>query len=240
MYIMTESPSVVSKPLKIQQLPKKDYIRIESILQTVGDINKNKRRYSKELIESGLSTVEERIKEGSFLGELDHPVDTKPARQVSVLFDCASHRILEYGWDGNKLISVLETLDTPKGHIQRNLALQGVPVGYSFRGMGELKPVTEADGRQFFDVSGPLHIVTWDAVSNPSHKNAKIRKISESTLNEIQDYITEQSNYVYLNEEDIFEKEGFVCTKEGFCYLPNQFDKLVEERCIKLINKFKV
>jgi hypothetical protein len=238
MFLITEAPSVIAKPIKIQKVPKKDFIRLECVLQSMGEFNKNKRRYDRNLMESGISKVQERIQEGSFLGELDHPVDTKPNRQVTVLFEKASHRILEYGWDGNKLMGFLETLDTPCGHIERNLALQGVPVGYSFRGMGELRPVNES-GKNGYDVVGPLHVVTWDAVSNPSHSVAKIRKINESVLEDIyENALNIQSNSTMLNESEINESDGLICTNEGYCYLPNQFDELVEQKCIKLMNKF--
>ena len=241
MYIFTEAPSVASIPTNIKKFSKKDYIRMECILQTAGDVNKNKRMYSKSILESGMQSVLERIKEGSFLGELDHPVDTKPQRQVTVLFKDAAHRILEYGWEKNNLISVVETLDTPNGHILRNLALQGVPVGYSFRGMGELKQVTEKDNN-YFEVCGPLHVVTWDAVSNPSHRTAKVRKINESAMQNIYDYITENSEVSLpslMESGDIFEQDGMVC-KDGICYLPNQFDQLVEQKVFSTIDKYRI
>ena len=237
-YIISEESSIVSAPVIKGKFKNRDWIRMECILQTAGDINKNKRRYKKEILESGLSTVYERIADGSFLGELDHPIDTRPMRQVSVLFKEASHRILETWWEGNILKSVVETLDTPNGHILRNIAIQGVPVGWSFRGMGEVKPVSESGGN-FYDVTGPLVVITWDAVSNPSHKQARLVKITESVQDEINECLQETSQKFIHEQDGLVEKNGMICTKEGICYLPNQFDEFVQKRVVKLVNKYK-
>ena len=214
-------------------------LRMECVLQTVGDINRNKRRYSRELMEEGLGKIQDRINEGSFLGELDHPIDRNPTRQVSVLYKEASHRILECNWDGNKLVGVVENLRTPNGIILRNLAEDGVPIGFSFRGMGDLRPMNE-NGRSFNDVIGPIHVVTWDAVSFPSHAQAKMIKITE----DVQEQLFETSKKLrkistMLHEASgVSECDGMICTMEGVCYLPNDFDRLVEEKVISLVKKF--
>ena len=137
---MTEAPTIRSIPKKLKNL-KEGRIRIRACLQTGDVVNRNKRKYSKSLIESGVANVKPRINEGSLLGELDHPVASNAnsvARQVTVLFKEASHKFCEIGWDGNKLVSVLETLRTPNGEILRNLAEDGIPVGFSFRGISNL------------------------------------------------------------------------------------------------------
>lgn len=236
-YIINESETFRSIPKKIKKL--KDRIRMECVLQTVGDVNRNKRRYSRDLMESGMQKVSDRIKEGSFLGELDHPITKDPGRQVTVLYKEAAHRILEYGWNGNKLVGVLETLRTPNGQILRNLAEDGIPVGYSFRGMGDLRQIYE-NGNRIFDVVGPLHVITWDAVSHPSHAEAKIIRITEQVqgaLNEAAANMIAESSILH-EEIGIEENKDLICTKEGVCYLPNDFDKLVEQRVVNLVKKY--
>lgn len=236
-YIINESETFRSIPKKIKKL--KDRIRMECVLQTVGDVNRNKRRYSRDLMESGMQKVSDRIKEGSFLGELDHPITKDPGRQVTVLYKEAAHRILEYGWNGNKLVGVLETLRTPNGQILRNLAEDGIPVGYSFRGMGDLRQIYE-NGNRIFDVVGPLHVITWDAVSHPSHAEAKIIRITEQVqgaLNETAANMIAESSILH-EETGIEENKDLICTKEGVCYLPNDFDKLVEQRVVNLVKKY--
>jgi hypothetical protein len=237
-YIINESSNIRSVAKKVKKL-KGDKIRMECVLQTVGDINRNRRRYSKELMESGMSKVADRIEEGSFLGELDHPITKDPGRQVTVLYTCASHRIMEYGWEGNRLVGVLETLRTPNGTILKNLAEDGIPVGYSFRGMGDLRQIHESSG-VVYDVIGPLHVVTWDAVSHPSHSQAKLIRITdpvERRLHETASNMMEES--IILHESSgIKEMNGLICTTEGVCYIPNDFDKMVQTRVAKLIKSF--
>ncbi len=248
MYIMSESP-VMSRP----EITKKtrDKIRFEACLQTVGDVNRNKRRYSKDILEGGIAKIQERLDEGSFIGELDHPISTNPTRQVTVLYKEASHRIMEMGWDGDKLVGVVESLRSPNGKILRDLAEDGLPIGFSFRGMGDLKPVQE-NGAQVFEVQGPIHCVTWDSVSYPSHASAKITKITESVMQGIQEAAAhgctpcqERMNalneaYGYVHEaQGVVESDGLICTNEGVCYMPNEFDRLVEQRIVRLMDKFR-
>lgn len=237
-YIINEFANIRSIPKKVKKL-KGDKIRMECVLQTVGDVNRNRRRYSKELMESGMSKVADRIREGSFLGELDHPLTKDPGRQVTVLYKSASHRIMEYGWDGNKLVGVLETLRTPNGKILKNLAEDGIPVGYSFRGMGDLRQMYESNG-VVYDVVGPLHVVTWDAVSHPSHAQAKLIRITEPVerrLHETATLMMEESSIIH-ESAGVAESNGLICTTEGVCYLPNDFDKLVDQRIAKLISNY--
>lgn len=224
-FIIVESGGISSIPTNIKK--GRDKIRCEVCLQTANDVNRNKRRYRKELIEGALAKLQERIGEGSLLGELDHPIDRNPVRQVTVLYKEASHRFMETGWDGNKLISVIETLRTPNGTILKNLAEDGIPVGYSFRGMGDLRQVNEG-GQIFFEVQDPLHAITWDAVSYPSHLQAKTIKITESVANTL------------FESVGFIEESGYIKTEDGIIYFPNDFDKLVEQRVIDLTDKFKI
>ena len=239
MYLITESPSIMAIPDKIRLVKGRDYITMECILQTADEINKNRRRYGKAILEGGLSSIADRINEGSFVGELDHPIDTRPVRQVSVLFKEVSHVIRNYGWEGNNLVAVVETLNTPNGNILKNLALQGIPVGFSLRGMGEIRQMTES-GSPYYDVYGNLKIITYDSVSNPSHATARVRKLTESVENQIYNEFENYATNFIHESEGICEKNGLVCTKEGVCYLPNQFERLVDKRIVTLIDKFKV
>ncbi len=202
LFIINENEIQRSVPTNTKKV-KDGRVRMECVLQTVGDVNRNKRRYSRGLMEEGLGKIQERVQSGGFLGELDHPIDKNPHRQITVLYKAASHRILEYGWDGNKLVATLESLRSPNGQILSNFAQDGIPIGFSFRGMGELKQVQE--GKETFnEVVGPIHIVTWDAVGLPSHKEAQLIKVTE----EIRRDISEST--VNLNESRSFIHEADV------------------------------
>jgi hypothetical protein len=237
--LILENETIRAIPKNVKHT-KSGICRMECVVQTVGDVNRNKRRYSKQLIDEGLKTIDDRVKERSFLGELDHPIDRNPTRQITVLYHEASHLFIDFNWDGNKLIATMECLSkTPNGQILQGLAEQKVAIGFSFRGMGDLRQISEG-GEVINEVVGPLHIVSWDAVSYPSHKDAKIIKITESvqkSLFESVSCLMNQSRVVH-EEYGITESKGLICTKEGICYLPNEFDKLVDQRVITLVKKF--
>lgn len=224
MYIFSEDAGLRAIPKKLHG-GKKGRIRAEVCLQTAGEVNRNKRLYSKNLLESGVMLIRPRITDGEFLGELDHPIDKNPVRQITVLYTKASHQFKEIGWDGNHLKAVIETLSTHNGKDLKALAEDGVPIGFSFRGMGDIRQGM-MNGSSFYDVQPPLHVVTWDAVSYPSHPKAKLIKITEGVQTIIHEAVGLSSN------------NGLICTSEGYCYFPNDFDKLVEQRVIHLKNKY--
>jgi len=224
MYIFAEAATTMIIPKKIKEL-KEGILRLLVGLQTGNDVNRNRRRYATPLLKEGVASISDRVTEGGFLGELDHPIDKDPVRQVTVLYKEASHKFCEMGWDGNKLVAVIETLRTPNGEILKNLAEDKIPIGFSFRGMGDLKPVTE-NGQSIYEVVGPLHVVTWDAVTYPSHSAAKLIEITENVTRTIHE------------SAGLCESNGMVCTSEGYCYFPNDFDRLVEQRIIRLQDKY--
>lgn len=236
MYLLQESPTV-SIPKKIKT--NKEKITMEVILQTVDDVNNNKRRYRKKSLQESLEKVMPRIKSGVFLGELDHPLDSAPARQFTVLGAESSHLIKEVWWENNLLKAIVETLQaTPKGCILRDLVLKdNIPVGFSYRGAGDLKEINE-NGQRIFEVCGPLITITWDSVTNPSHSLARMVKVNETDYSNIR---TEAINLLTESASlDYTEKNGLICTPDGVCYLPNAFDRLVEQRVVKIKNKFRI
>lgn len=225
-YIICEGDKAVSIPHITKKT--RDSIRFEACIQTADIINRNRRRYSKGLLEGGIAKMMPRIKEGSLLGELDHPTDKNPVRQVTVHFKEASHRFLEIGWDGNKMVGIIETLRTPNGTILKNLAEDKIPVGFSFRGMGDLREVNEG-GVSFHDVVHPLHPITWDSVSYPSHPEATITKITEGVSKQLHESVG------YAESDD-----GYIRTEDGYFFLPNDFDRLVETRVIRLKDRYSI
>ncbi len=248
-FLLSESPSISCIPKK-QRTTKSGTLRMEACIQTVGDINKNRRKYMKPDLQEAVNTIGYRLREGSFLGEMDHPLDDNPARQFTVLYKAVSHKFLEMGWDGNMLMSVVETLDTHHGRDLQGLIRSGVPIGFSFRGMGDLKKVT-SHNESYNEVVGPLTVVTWDAVSSPSHSKARMVKMLESQGVAYKDLsampITEETSRILLESAGCFdsgrkclnEKNGLICTEDGMCYLPNDFDTLVNSRVTNLLTKFK-
>jgi len=244
MYIIQEQTGITSIPKNIKKI-KNGRIRFESILQSAGDFNRNRRRYGKNLINESMQDdrVTDRIDNGIMFGELDHPLSENPVRATTVLFKEIAHRIVEFGWDGNVLKGILESLRTPNGQILQNLAEDGIPIGFSFRGGGDLREVLH-EGHKAFEVVGPLSMITYDAVTRPSHSQALFTPLTEGAVGQINKHAS--SHKVALTEsymhniKGIKEARGLIITQEGVTYEMNDFDKLVETRVISLREKFEI
>jgi len=191
-------------------------------LQTCDDVNQNKRLYPKNVLTSAMTQAEERIKNRKFLGETDHPLvqgneSYDGMRQTTVLLKEASHLLRTYEFQGNNLVGEMETLRTPNGRIILGLLQDKVTLGVSMRGLAELK---KADSG-YNIVQDPLYIITFDAVSLPSHKSAVVN------FNEMR----------FESKSMLTESCGTVCYN-GICYLPDYFDKLVESKIIKFFDRW--
>jgi hypothetical protein len=140
-------------------------------------------------------------------------------RQTTVLLKEVSHYIRDYEFQGNLLIGECETASTTNGRNLLGLIMDKCIVGKSMRGMAEL-----ANNGGINVVQDPLYIITFDAVSLPSHKAATIR-LDEIRF-ESRNLLTESCN------------GKLVCTAEGICYMADYFDKLVESKVIRFFNSW--
>jgi len=199
--------------------PQKAIFRLT--LQTCDDVNQNKRLYPRKVLSSAMQQAEERINNRKFLGETDHPLiqgneSYDGMRQTTVLLKEASHLLRNYEFQGNHLVGEMETLRTPNGKIILGLLQDKVTLGVSMRGLAELDK--RSDGINI--VQEPLYIITFDAVSLPSHKAAVVN-----------------FNEMRFESHMLTESCGQVCIN-GICYLPDYFDKLVESKIIKFFDRW--
>lgn len=191
-------------------------------LQTCEDVNQNKRLYPRKVLTSAMKQAEERISNRKFLGETDHPLvqgneSYDGMRQTTVLLKEASHLLRTYEFQGNNLVGEMETLRTPNGKIILGLLQDKVTLGVSMRGLAELNK--SPNGINI--VQDPLYIITFDAVSLPSHKSAVVN------FNEMR----------FESKNMLTESCGTVC-HNGICYLPDYFDRLVETKIIKFFDRW--
>jgi len=231
MYLFVEGSGLRSQAKVVKNTNNRMYCEV--CIQTVGDFNKNKRKYNKSLMESGIQSISHRLMEGSLLGELDHPVDKNPIRQLTVLYKESSHKFREIGIDGNKVMSTIEILNVPNGNIMKGLIESKVPIGFSFRGASDgLENITENGRLVGYEVKPPLHVVTWDSVSDPSHTQARMIKVTE----QVNRQLMESVNFSSYRELD----NGLIETNTGLMYFPNDFDRVLQKRIELLKNKFSV
>lgn len=131
--------------------------------------NQNQRVYPVNEISKAVKVIQEKIESGySVLGEADHPDD------LQVNLDRVSHMIEKMWMDGQDGYGRLKLLPTPMGNICKTLLENGVKLGVSSRGSGN---VTEAGNVSDFEIQ------TVDIVANPSAPDAYPDPLYEQIMN---------------------------------------------------------
>ena len=130
--------------------------------------NHNKRVYPRAEIAKVVKTINEKITQlGPLPGECAHP------EGLEINIDRVSHTITQMWMEGSDGMGKLKILPTHHGNIIKVLLENGVKLGVSSRGSGNVG----ADGKVYdFD------IVTIDIVSQPSAPNAYPQTIYEQVL----------------------------------------------------------
>jgi hypothetical protein len=139
-----------------------------------GDIrNQNQRVYPSSEISRAVKTVNEQIAGGySVLGEVDHPADLR------INLDRVSHMITKMWMDGPNGYGKLKLLPTPMGQLIQTMLENGVKLGVSSRGSGN---VSEDGSGKVSD----FEIITVDIVAQPSAPGAYPTPVYEHLMNTV-------------------------------------------------------
>jgi len=149
---------------------KHETLKLKGICIEGGVRNANERVYPVSEIAKAVETINEQIVTGhSVLGEVDHPDDLK------INLDRVSHMIEKMWMDGPAGMGTLKILPTPMGELVKTMLTNGVKLGVSSRGSGN---VNDANGHV-----SDFEIVTVDVVAQPSAPNAYPTAIYEGLLN---------------------------------------------------------
>lgn len=133
--------------------------------------NANQRVYPVTEISRAVNTLNDQIKGGySVLGEVDHP------EGLNVNLDRVSHMITEMWMDGPNGYGKLKVIPTPMGQLVSTMINNGVKIGVSSRGSGNVKEDGSGEVSEF-------EIITVDAVAQPSAPGAYPTPIYEHLLN---------------------------------------------------------
>ena len=133
--------------------------------------NANQRVYPVTEISRAVNTLNDQIKGGySVLGEVDHP------EGLNVNLDRVSHMIQEMWMDGPNGYGKLKVIPTPMGQLIQTMIQNGVKLGVSSRGSGNVKEDGSGEVSEF-------EIITVDAVAQPSAPGAYPTPIYEHLLN---------------------------------------------------------
>jgi hypothetical protein len=145
-------------------------LKLKGVCIEGGVKNANERVYPINEIAKAVDTINEQIKTGhSVLGEVDHPEDLK------INLDRVSHMIEKMWMDGPAGMGTLKILPTPMGKLVETMLTNGVKLGVSSRGSGN---VDDRTGHV-----SDFEIVTVDVVAQPSAPNAYPTAIYEGLLN---------------------------------------------------------
>jgi len=210
---------IFSEAKMIKETPSKAIFRCP--IQTVDEVNQNHRLYPSGVLSEGMGQCDGRMKRRAFYSELDHPLPTgndnvDGIRQTTVSLEKVSHIIRDYEFKNNTLVGEMETTSTPNGGILLGLLKDKTGVGFSMRGLAELERKQD-----FSEVKSPLTVISFDAVSMPSHQAAVV------DFNEMQ-----------FESHLLFESPtGMVCLN-GRCFMPNYFDKLIETKMFQFFDRW--
>ena len=133
--------------------------------------NANQRVYPVTEISRAVNTLNDQIQGGySVLGEVDHP------EGLNVNLDRVSHMITEMWMDGPNGYGKLKVIPTPMGQLIQTMIQNGLKLGVSSRGSGNVKEDGSGEVSEF-------EIITVDAVAQPSAPGAYPTPIYEHLLN---------------------------------------------------------
>jgi hypothetical protein len=142
---------------------------IEGIFMMADAKNRNGRIYESKILQPAVEKyIEEQVKTGRAVGELNHP------EGPTINLDKVSHLITDLRFEGNNVIGKAKILETPMGQIVKGLLEGGVKLGVSSRGMGSLET---RNGVNY--VKNDFHLATVDIVQDPSAPSAFVNGIME-------------------------------------------------------------
>lgn len=144
--------------------------RFRGKFQEANAINKNKRMYKRDVLESNVSKLAETIESRGLFGELDHPTDS------IVHLANTSHIVTKLWWEDDILMGEGEVLGTPAGKILKSLIESGVRVGISSRGVGS----GQTNEQGVLVIGESYKLITFDAVADPSTFSAFQYKVGKN------------------------------------------------------------
>tara|TARA_Y100001973_G_scaffold106100_1_gene182037 strand:- start:49 stop:1395 length:1347 start_codon:yes stop_codon:yes gene_type:complete len=137
-------------------------LKLRGRFQKCDEQNNNGRVYPRKILEGQVQAIQEKIKDRSLVGALDHPAND------AIHLSQASHLITGLSVDNSgDVIGECEILSTPNGKIVESLINDGVKIGISSRGVGSVSESTKGKV-----VNEDFKLITFDLVSDPSTKGA--------------------------------------------------------------------
>ena len=181
---------------------------LEGIFSEIGKKNKNNRIYDEKELMPHIEGLQEKLKSGKLLGELDHP------KQFDISLQNVSHVIEEITYDkANKVVrGKIRLLNTNAGKQAQALVDGGIPIHISSRAAGVVQ-----ENIQIYELHGYIEETNTDI---QKELIAMDNNTPNDTINEA------DSNSNFISVEDFNEYSKIV--KENFDSLKSEMDKVNE------------
>lgn len=144
-----------------------DSIVLTGLFTTFATKNRNGRIYESADFLPHVEALQEQMKAGALLGELDHP------HSFETTLSNVSHVVesLEFDPQQNAIVGKVRLLNTSKGKEAQALVKDGIPLHISSRAAGTVDESGRVRLQQLF---------TYDLVAEPGFANARLKRINES------------------------------------------------------------
>lgn len=161
--------------------------------------NRNNRVYPLEIIEREVNKFQSLIESHEAIGELSHP------ESIEISPDRAAILITELKMDGNLAMGKAKVLSTPCGKILECLLSDGVRMGVSSRGTGNLCEDNT--------VAEDYNMTTIDAVYMPSAQTAYTDPMYES-VQYVSTWVLNESTGLYVERQEKIAKAQEIFNKK--------------------------
>lgn len=197
-------------------------------LQTLEETNQNKRYYSRAIGDEIVEALRSKAKDRSLFQEIDHPAPNgddaaMKRRAITVSLRNSGSLIRDIYREGNEIIGEVETLSGFLGpDLYNTIVYDKADVGFSLRMFGKVE-MNESTG--LATVSKPIRPITYDSVTNPSHKSAKILQFLPENINE---FVNDSNECAELLQESVINIDDLNISNQNediYDYL----DRVVQE-----------
>lgn len=197
-------------------------------LQTLEETNQNKRYYSRAIGDEIVEALRPRAQDRSLFQEIDHPTPNgddaaMKRRAVTVSLRNSGSLLRDIYREGNEIIGEMETLSGFLGpDLYNTIVYDKADVGFSLRMFGKVE-MNESTG--LATVSKPIRPITYDSVTNPSHKTAKILQFLPEN---IQEFVGDDAQQAQLLQESIINVDDLNIANQNE-HIYDYLDRVVQE-----------
>ena len=172
-YIIMEATMEPMKPkiIKTVNEPGLFYATFEACMQSFDCFNRNRRNYALKPMMDAMQAdhIQELLRKGTWVGENGHPEGNDIKRILSIDPTKICHRMYNPEFRGNLLYMTIDTLnDDMWGKQFTKHIIQGLMASFSLRALASITKTNDGCGI----IKTKPHIVTYDRVILPSHREA--------------------------------------------------------------------